>query len=203
VSPLSTKVVLVTSAMSILMTGAVIGDRVRVQRSQGVQIPVAPSKPGLIQEGKDVMLVLVASSDCGASRMPSLKPDFLRIHRALLSRTSGTDSTIRTLGISVDGQPRDGVQFLTAVFPFDEVAAGRSWMNSGALTYLWRSHPGPSAVPQVLLVARTIRQYSGAALDVSDDEVIERAVGVSAIHRLAEDLASHGRIEARTPTLVR
>ena len=60
--------------------------------------------------------------------------------------------------------------------------AGRHWLNSGMLDYVWQDLPGIGATPQIAVVRRTVTRPSEAnptaPYSISDEELVTRKVGL-------------------------
>jgi hypothetical protein len=84
-----------------------------------------------------------------------------------------------TVGIALDWQIDKGVQLLERFGPFDEIHVGRSWINAGALRYIWQNLPGEASVPQIVIVEREIAK--GRSLEVTGERVRIRKVGARQI----------------------
>lgn len=69
--------------------------------------------------------------------------------------------------------------------------AGRSWLNSGALKYIWMDHPGEASVPQVIVLERTV-EY-GYVTRLTGETVIVRKAGVPDIVAWAGLLLPEGK----------
>jgi hypothetical protein len=80
------------------------------------------------------------------------------------------------MGIATDRAPSVGIGLLELLGPFDEISAGRSWLNIGALKYVWSEHPGEASVPQVVVLQRTV-EY-GRVVRLTDERVMLRKAGV-------------------------
>lgn len=65
--------------------------------------------------------------------------------------------TFSTVGVDLGWDNRRGVKNLGYYGPFDEIIAGRNWLNTAAVAYMWRDLPGMAAIPAVLLIAEPLR----------------------------------------------
>jgi hypothetical protein len=90
------------------------------------------------------------------------------------------------MGVALDMTPEEGIEFLRAYGPFDEILAGGSWLNLGSLQFLIRGLPGELATPQLILVERDIVAGS-TTLSVSPDRLVLRRVGASRINAFTSD----------------
>lgn len=163
------------------------------ERRPAVQRAVR-SQPGLskhkrrLRSGNELVLVLVGSSTCGASKEPLLPAALSSVGRYYEDSTRAHGETLVSVGVALDWDLNAGLNFLNAIGSFDEISIGRNWLNSQAVSYFWRDHPGEPALPQLMLVRRQV-DVSNQVIGVSRDTVIKRWVGVPAILRLSEKLA--------------
>ncbi len=92
------------------------------------------------------------------------------------------------LGIAKDWDASAGVAHLATFGTFDEIMAGRSWMNEGVLKYIWQTLPGAPSTPQVLVVERmvSVPLAAGDRFEVSKESVIARNTGLGEIRQWVE-----------------
>jgi hypothetical protein len=91
-----------------------------------------------------------------------------------------------TVGVAVDWSVSDGLHFLSESGPYDEISVGDNWMNLDAISYIVRNLPGAADIPQVILLERSL-DLEGPTPTISDDRLVTRKVGVTAIEQLAKD----------------
>jgi hypothetical protein len=84
-----------------------------------------------------------------------------------------------SIGIALDWSLSRGMELLTRFGPFDEALIGRSWLNTGAVKYVWGDLPGIAAVPQIIIVEREVLRIHGTA--IKNERVIVRRAGADAI----------------------
>src|SRR5690606_19685836 len=98
------------------------------------------------------------------------------VRRRIEAFASDHGMKVATMGVALDRALDPGLEFLKRFGDFDEVSVGRSWMNSGAVSYFWRDVAGPDAIPQLIVVRRTV-DVAENSLTVSEDQLVGRAVG--------------------------
>lgn len=108
------------------------------------------------EAGVELTLVYIGSNSCGACNHPRLPQAVDTIRMLLRERVGKLGIPLSTVGIGKNWDPADGLAHLRRMGAFDEVMAGRSWLNIGALQYIWQELPGPGATPQLLLLARRV-----------------------------------------------
>jgi hypothetical protein len=134
----------------------------------------------LLTPRTELLAVFVGSSTCVAAHERVLP---LAVRAAVASlRATATDSswTFATLGLAVDWNVSDGMQFLNSIYPFDEVSSGHNWFNVTALSYAFPNDSQPAALPELIVVRRVFSVGSEGPRIVSQTEV-SRHVGLSAI----------------------
>lgn len=155
--------------------------------------------------GEEVALVYLGAASCAWSNVDGL-PDAVRGIRDewyAIARKAG--SGFATVGVARDVVVDEGMKHLAKYGPFDEVVAGRGWLNVGFFKYVFGDMPGPAATPQVLIVERTVNRIAGQTW-ISDERVLRRFVGADEISRwdqgepasagLSENRAKAGAIES-------
>lgn len=134
--------------------------------------------------GDEIVLVFIGSSTCGWSKLPELPAAFSKIRAAVQEATTQDGKTFVAVGVAPDISVDAGIDFLSRFGPFHEVLVGRSWLNRGALEYVWQTHPGPAATPQLVLLSRELSVDSvpgGSVPSISAEKVIKRWVGAPAM----------------------
>lgn len=144
-----------------------------------------PTPPEEVEEIKETLAVLVTAGFCIASQREELTQAWPTILGSLAAKADEDGSRLRTLGVSIDVDPLEGIEALSRYGTFDEISSGSNWANLGVRTYVWESLPGQAAIPQVLVVSRTLRQ-GPEGHQVLDEEVVDRMVGIAAIVRWAD-----------------
>src|SRR5690606_33057748 len=84
---------------------------------------------------------------------------------------------VTLIGVALDWDINAGLRFLQSAGRFDEISVGRNWLNSHAVSHIWRDLPGPPVIPQIVVVDRTVR-VDNDFITISIDSVVSRVVGV-------------------------
>lgn len=139
-------------------------------------------------DGQELALIFIGSSTCGASRHEVLPRAVQRLKLEMRERAVASGRSFTTLGIARDWDVDEGIEHLRGFGRFDEVVAGRNWVNIGILRYVWEDLPGRAATPQLLvvdrrLVDRNATEASGGVLQ--DEQLLVRLVGWQEIERWA------------------
>ena len=138
-----------------------------------------------IDEGEELMLVFVGSSRCHWSSHPEL-PELVRHAKlAIRSRAENEEMGFAALGIARDVAVHAGLEHLATFGEFDEVMAGRGWLNTGVLQYVYNEFPGRAATPQVVVLRRRVA-IEGGQRSIEDEHVILRKVGLTQIRTWVE-----------------
>ena len=139
-----------------------------------ITLPIAP-----IKTGTELVMVFIASSTCTGAKDPELKNALERVRRGLKREAREKKQVFTSIGISLDWSIDAGVQMLDSFGPFDEIAVGRGWMNTGAVKFLWEDLPGEAAVPQLVVVERVVTK--DRAIHVTGERVRYRKIGAPGI----------------------
>ena len=99
------------------------------------------------------------------------------------SRESGRK--FAAMGVARDVVAQHGLTHLDQFGPFDEVTAGRGWLNLGVLEYIYGDLPGPSATPQIIVLEREIGREG--LRSISGQRILERRVGLDEIEEWADN----------------
>lgn len=131
--------------------------------------PVAPSS----WEGSELLVVLVVSSTCRAASDERFIAQYSRIVQSARLRAESAGYSFATLGIALDSRISEGLALLSRFGDFDEVAAGRRWLNSTGTMYFDFGPGAARSVPTILLLRREIRMIKGSSR-ITDVELLER-----------------------------
>jgi len=166
-------------AMATLVVG-ILAARTAAQVRPAEGERATGSSAAALTDGREIVVVLIGMSNCGAAQRPEFPPAFERAVKRLREGADSRGERLSTIGVALDWDVADGLDFLTRVGRFDEVAAGLNWQNSLALRYIFRDFPGQPAVPQVVVLERTI-EIQQTSLDARDERLLDRIVGVQPI----------------------
>jgi hypothetical protein len=139
-----------------------------------------------LQSGKEIVVVLIGSQSCGASKVPAFL-EAMDTLRVLLQVRSGREGFRFSLtGVALDWSPAVGLGFLESLGDFDEMIVGRNWLNTGALRYVWKDIPGPASVPQILVLERDV-EVGPAGVTLRTERPMARVVGTDRIIEWVRD----------------
>ncbi len=140
---------------------------------------------GRLRSGDEMLVVLLVSAHCVAARSEEFELAVREMLVQLNARAQEVDYLYATQAVALDWSVKDGLKFLRDLGEFDEVSAGRNWLNSGSVTYLLRDLPGEPTIPQVLVLRRRIAVDRYVA--VGPDELLMRKIGAAEIIRWVHD----------------
>lgn len=155
--------------------------------------------------GTELVVVYMGSANCVWSNRDSVALAVREIKSTLADRAGERGHAFASLGVALDWSVEDGLGHLEKFGHFDEVAAGRNWLNHAAIDYLWKDVPGRAATPQVLVLKRSIRgpddRAPGRRYVVGDPELVVRKVGYDEITSwVAQDVALPRAADGRIAT---
>ncbi len=133
-----------------------------------------------ISTHQELVMVYVGATGCEASNRPEMEDHLATIRAGLAKHAAAIDSRFVAVGIALNWDVAEGLAHLSASGHFDEVNAGQNALNSGALRYIWDTHPGPAATPQVMLLHRTLSVNSAGVTSIEEDLLVRR-VGLAEI----------------------
>ncbi|MBW3570917.1 MAG: hypothetical protein KY467_07415 [Gemmatimonadetes bacterium] len=130
----------------------------------------------------------IGSSGCAPSNREDLPGALEQLKRLLRQRAEAGARGFSAVGIARDWDTQDGLAHLRKFGAFDEVMAGRNWMNAGVRRYVWEEIPGEAATPQVLLVERVVGDVSASGIQygVHGERLVARKVGADEILKWTE-----------------
>jgi len=138
-----------------------------------------------LANGRELVLVYIGAAACAWSNEERLPGLVERAKLAVRERAAAADMGFTAVGIAKDPAAADGLAHLQRFGAFDEVMAGRSWMNRGAQHYLIEGHPGPAVTPQIVVVERTVERGAAGSRIVAE-QVLLRRIGTPLIEQWVE-----------------
>ena len=134
-------------------------------RAQAVPTPAPPpaARESLaytpraeLPTGRQVVVVYVGMTGCGASRDPELRGAVRRMKPALARQAAARGTALSINGVALDWAPDSGVAYLRGLGAWDEMTVGNNWANLAAERHIWTAPGTPPAIPQVLVYERTV-----------------------------------------------
>lgn len=187
-----------------LVAAAVTGVRHHTRREAELNAaPHAAVRPARLQltsgaAGRERLIVVIASSSCAAARAPGFADTVRAVIHAATNAARDSGFAIATLGVATDPTPRVGLRFLESLGPFDEIALGRSWLNSSAIRLMWRDHGGPPTVPQIVLLDRVV-DVDSSTIRIGTDSVVGRLIDMDAMRRYLTGAHASSHLRSAAP----
>ncbi len=106
--------------------------------------------------GREIVAVFLSYSRCPGNNYAGLTESVDSMNRSLARQASDRHLPFVAVGVSSDWEPDSGYAYLKRLSSFDEVIVGRNWFNLGFQHWVWADSAGQAAVPQVIVLERTI-----------------------------------------------
>jgi hypothetical protein len=132
------------------------------------------------RDGRELVMVFVGASFCRAHQREGFPEALEQAKVAMAAEAARQDVQFRAIGVSMDWQPEEAIEFLNKFGRFDEMALGGNWVNQAVIRYVWRDLPGRPSVPQVILLERTIEKAQ-SSVNVVNEQVVRRLTGTAEI----------------------
>lgn len=136
--------------------------------------------------GSEVLFVFISTSTCVGNGADRLDDAIRGAKAALKDRFEGRDQAFFAVGATPEWSVEDGIDYLIRgaapgfdamdFGPWDEVQAGRNWLNNGAVDYIWREVPGRPIVPQGVVIERPVT-VEREGIEIGDARLLARAQG--------------------------
>jgi hypothetical protein len=133
----------------------------------------------------EVQLVLVGATFCHGADSPEFQAAVVKLKENAARIIGQRGYAYSTVGVAIDWTPAEGLEFLSRFGSFDQVLAGRNWVNEGAVKYIWRDLPGSPSVPTLLIVQRDVKL--GNRIEIGAEHVLVRIEGADSITAFAQD----------------
>lgn len=138
-----------------------------------------------VDSGPEIVFVFIGSSQCRWSTDPEAQQLVRKAKLAVRETAHQRGHGFAAIGIARDMIASDGIEHLDDFGNFDETLAGRGWMNTGVMKYIYGDLPGPAATPQIVVVKRHVRVENGQR-SIVDERVLTRKAGLVEIRKWVE-----------------
>lgn len=142
-----------------------------------------------LPDSMEIVMVFASTSTC-IGNSQDLLDDAIRKGKVRLSEVAESEgSAFYAIGAALEWSVEDGLAYLmegasnSGIKEFgawDEVQAGRNWLNAAAVDFIWRDSAGKAVVPQVVVFRRPVKVHP-RNIEVEEREVVVRAIGAEAI----------------------
>lgn len=137
----------------------------------------APPPSRALSSGKDTVALVFLDGRCAACRS---EPNATKLSDALKRTHVITDRRLHVVGIALDDDPSEGIEYLSTAGVFDEISAGASWINSFVIDYIWADSIGVGAIPQLILLTRDVTIHD-EGIRVNTPVVLARHEGMAEV----------------------
>lgn len=141
--------------------------------------PVAPTAQP--RGGPELMLIYIGSSTCRWCNAEELPPAIEELKDELRRKAEAENRSFVSVGLSKDADVESGLDHLRKMGRFDEIATGRGWLNGELLRYVFTTHPGKAATPQILVIDRTVAADPSTGYSITDEQLVMRMYGLQRI----------------------
>ena len=131
-------------------------------------------------------MVFISTARCVGNTAEGFDEAVRGMKTALKERAEAEGHAFYAIGATAQWSVEEGLDYLmrgeSPVFhtqdfgPWDEVWAGRNWLNTAGIDFIWRGTEGPPVVPQVVVIERTV-ETADSGLTIGPDRLLARAEG--------------------------
>jgi thiol-disulfide isomerase/thioredoxin len=132
-----------------------------------------------LPNGKELVAVYIGASTCGPCMTADVKAAVAKANVLLSAWAKAHGYAFSAMGVSTDWSTADGLEFLKGNGPFDQLVVGGNWANLGAERFIWSDAGAQPAMPQIVLVERTVTL--GDRISISAPRVVKRVFGSAEI----------------------
>lgn len=128
--------------------------------------PHSTTAMSAVSPRREIVMIFVASSNCGATKTPGLAQALRDLPRRLEPMARADGRVFSTIGVSLDWNASVGFDLLKQFGEFDEVSSGMNWHNTSVQKFL----PDRRVVPQLIILER--RTTLDSVTRAVDSEVV-------------------------------
>ncbi|HEX6751740.1 MAG TPA: hypothetical protein VF092_30885 [Longimicrobium sp.] len=130
----------------------------------------------------EYVVYFISSSFCIANQLPEFRRAVAELAPAARREAARSSRTVSLVGVSIDVRADTGAAYLQRLGTWDEIVAGRNWMNSAVSRYVWQNAFGPPTIPQVIVVRHVVTR-TPRSIRVGEEEKVFAATGHEAIEQ--------------------
>lgn len=157
-------------------------------RSYASSRAIPNATEGRLPNGEQWLLVYMGASWCAGSQAPSLPSRLEQAITRLRSDTADGPVSLATMGVALDWDTREGLEYLAKFGFFQELSIGRNWANEAVRRYLWDVSTDETVLPQ-LIVVRQEWKGDSVGLTVRREDILARISGPAAIESWADTVS--------------
>jgi hypothetical protein len=132
-----------------------------------------PSRP-------QIVAIYFGQTECVPCLRSELKAALHQMKPLLLQQATSANRDFASIGVALDWDLRAGLKLLEPLDELDEVSVGANWLNGQAIRHMWQDSTAQPALPQVIILERTVGEGS-SAIAVGPERLLKRLVGAGAI----------------------
>jgi hypothetical protein len=122
------------------------------------------------------VFVYLGGPSCGFCRDPEYQALLKQAREQLRLIAEARKQRLRTVGVSEDWQVTEGLVFLHAIGPWDEIVAGNNMYNSALIEHIWSQAGVRAGVPHVVVFERQFR-LQPVGLSIVGKRYLARLIG--------------------------
>lgn len=130
----------------------------------------------------EIVTVVISATFCVANSVKGFHEAARAIPGLMNAQVANRPEMItRTIGIALDHDPRAGAEYLFRLAEFDEVVSGGNWLNTATEKFLFGTYRWAPAIPQVVIMERTVTWSEAAFPLVEGEKVLATIIGADSI----------------------
>jgi len=148
-------------------------------------------------KGREIVAIYIGSSSCGPCLLPEVKAAVRKMKVLVADQAKAQGALFSAVVAANDWEVAKATSFVEPLGEFDQLVLGGNWTNLAIERYVWRDPEGVPAMPQILVVERTVTP--GGRLSFSEPKVLRRVMGGKEIPAWVEKGALISAPEAPRP----
>lgn len=140
--------------------------------------PYVPSTD--LPNGRQILAIYLGANSCGPCHNPAVKEAVHAMKVLVATQARNTGASFAAIGVANDWDPREAASFLADSGPFDQLVLGGNFTNLAFEQFVWRDPNGKAAMPQIVIVQRTVKPGS-TAISISESRILRRILGIEEI----------------------
>ena len=151
----------------------------------------------VMPKGREIVAIYIGSTTCGPCMFPEVKAAVRKMKILVADQAKQQGAAFAAVVAANDWEVAKATAFVEPLGEFDQVVLGGNWTNLAIERYVWLDPEGVPAMPQILILERTIT--TGTRMSFSEPKVLRRITGGTEIPAWVERGAPISAPDAQHP----
>lgn len=129
----------------------------------------------VLPKGREIVAIYIGSTTCGPCLTPEVKSAVRKMKVLVADQAKQQGASFAAVVAANDWEVAKATSFVEPLGEFDQLVLGGNWTNLAIERYVWRDPQGTPAMPQILVIERSVT--TGSRIAFSEPKVLRRVTG--------------------------